>query len=716
MMQEETGGLLDVSVGQLGSAVLGALFWIAVAAFMHPNAYGYLSWLFSIGMFVSILCLLGLEKAVVVFREREGILPAAVLIASLSSLLAALVLWRTVHWAAGVSVLGFSLFSLSFHRELAEKNYGRCKWMWLGSKLLSIVLGLLLYALLAEVAYILLGFAVAHLLFSPSVLRSFRSPPGGIGREEVIFAAGALGSNAISGAVQFVDKIVIGLAFGMPTLAVYHLAYRVFVLLSVIPQIFFFYLLPRKSRGELTRNVERFAVALSAALSLTVFASAPLFVPSLFPQFSEGVLACQLAGLAVLPSTLSGIALSELYGRRRSGSAFLAQLLGFVAGISGMLALGSIYGIVGVSWFIPLAQTVTAASSLLVLHQPSVTPVRRRLLSGLAVMIILSTPAVVLAHLYGERLEVSGSVLKETRLAMGTYVTITAVHENTALAREAIDAAFREISRVEELMSEFSERSEIYTLNSSSGGWVPLSPDTAFVLERAKHYSEISGGCFDVTVKPLVDLWMVRTRETGREPSPGELENVKSLVGWQNIILTENAGRLVRSGMMVTLGGIAKGYAVDRAGAVLLSHGIENFLVNIGGDILAMGTKMGEPWRVGIQDPRRPGRILETISVENAAIATSGDYERFFFLSGRRVHHIIDPRTGHPADRLMSVTVIAPSCLEADALSTAVFVMGPEDGRELIENLGLRALLLTPAGERIEIRWTRSVGPAQPPA
>jgi thiamine biosynthesis lipoprotein len=295
---------------------------------------------------------------------------------------------------------------------------------------------------------------------------------------------------------------------------------------------------------------------------------------------------------------------------------------------------------------------------------------------------------------------------------MDTYVTITAIHENVALVREAIDAAFREISRIEDLMSEFSSGSEVYALNRGFGEWVPLSPETVFLLEKAKHYSEISGGCFDVTVKPLVDLWMVRTRETGREPSPGELENVKSLVCWQNIILTENAGRLASSGMMVTLGGIAKGYAVDRAGAVLLSRGVEDFLVNIGGDLLARGTKRGEPWRVGIQDPRRPGRLLETISVENAAVATSGDYERFFFLGGRRIHHIIDPRTGYPADRLMSVTIIAPSCLDADALSTAVFVMGPEDGRKLIENLGLRALLLTSAGERIEVRWAQSARPA----
>jgi thiamine biosynthesis lipoprotein len=712
LMQEETGGLLDVSVGQLGSAVLGAVFWITIAAFMHPNAYGYLSWLFSIGMFVSILCLLGLEKTVIIFREREGILPAAVLIASLSSLFAALVLWKTVHWAAGASVVGFSLFSLSFHRELAEKNYTRCKWLWLGSKLLSITLGLVLYVLLGEVAYILVGFAVAHLLFSLSVLRSFRPATGGIGREEAVFAAGALGSNTVSGATQFADKIVIGSTFGMSVLAVYHLAYRIFVLLSVVSQIFFFYLLPRKSRGERTQRAERLAIILSAALSLSVFASAPVFVPRLFPEFSEGVQACQLAGLAVLPSTLSGIALSGLYGRKRSGSAFLAQLLGFVAGIAGMLTLGNVYGILGISSFILLTQTVTAASSLLALHQPPISPVRRRLLSGLAVMIILSTPAVTLAHLYGERLKISGNVVTETRLAMDTYVTITAIHENVALVREAIDAAFREISRIEDLMSEFSSGSEVYALNRGFGEWVPLSPETVFLLEKAKHYSEISGGCFDVTVKPLVDLWMVRTRETGREPSPGELENVKSLVCWQNIILTENAGRLASSGMMVTLGGIAKGYAVDRAGAVLLSRGVENFLVNIGGDLLARGTRRGEPWRVGIQDPRRPGRLLETISVENAAVATSGDYERFFFLGGRRIHHIIDPRTGYPADRLMSVTIIAPSCLDADALSTAVFVMGPEDGRKLIENLGLRALLLTSAGERIEVRWAQSARPA----
>jgi len=699
----QTGGFARVAAGQLGASAMGAVFWILLAALIHPNAYGYLSWLFSIAMFASIFCLLGLEKTLVVFGKSGEKAPSVLPIVLLTGILAMILFSFSVHWVVGLSVFAFSLFSLGVHRELARENYVRYMWLWIGSKSLSIALGLILYLISGLVVSILLGFAAAHLIFSLPLVSLGISKPK-LTREEVVFSLGALGSGAASGSVQFVDKILIGLLFGMQTLAVYQLAYRIFVLFSVVPQIFFFYLLPKKAGGEDTKKIERNGLLFSAALSVLVFFLSPLFVVRFFPSFQEGATACQLAGLAIFPSSLSGILLSELYGRRKSQLALLSQLAGLAVWMGGMVALGSTYGVAGLAASMLLMQTAIALSCATALLRPKIPVLYRKVLVSLGIMLVFSVPVLTAAYMYGERFEVSGSLIQETRFTMDTYATIKVSCENSALARRAIDAAFREISRIDGMMSEFSKKSEIYALNHSND-WVPLSSETVYVLEKAKEYSRISGGCFDITVKPLVDLWMEKTRETGKIPSSEEIENFLKLVDWSALELRENAGRLAKPGMAVTLGGIAKGYAVDRASEVLLSYGIENFIVDIGGDLRVSGRKGAERWKIGIQDPRNPGKILEIFEAENVAVATSGDYQRFFFLGGKRIHHIIDPRTGYPADLSMSATVMAPTCLEADALSTAVFVMGPESGAELVSRLGLSAMIVSSSGEIIRVNF-----------
>ncbi|MEM2300027.1 MAG: FAD:protein FMN transferase [Candidatus Hadarchaeales archaeon] len=702
--QPKTEGLLNVTAGQLGASLLGALFWISLAALIHPNAYGYLSWLFSIGMFASIFCLLGFEKTIVVFGKKGETVSKFFLIVLATSVWIAIALSLFVHWIVGISALGFSLFSLAVHRELAREDYGRYMWMWLGSKSLSIFLGFLLYRFSGLVIYILLGFALTHLIFSIPLfsLRISKQSPT---KEEITFSAGALGSNVVSGSMQFVDKIIVGMLFGMSTLAVYQLAYRIFVLFSVVSQIFFFYLLPKKSNGEDTRKIERKGLLLSAILSLIVFVLSPLLVRQVFPSFQEGVKACQIAGLAIFPSSLSAIMFSELYGRKRPQLIFLSQIAGLAVWLGTAIVFGNLYGVTGLAASVLTMHSIIALFSLVSVSQPRLPVFYKKILQGLAIMLIFSISLLAVAYIYGERTEISGNILRETRLIMDTYATITVCHENLKLARIAVDAAFREISRIDSLMSEFDPKSEIYSLNNS-GDWVSLSQETIFVLSKAKEYSKISGGCFDITVKPLVDLWMKKTRETGRMPSQDELENVLKFVDWSAVLLTENAGKLAKEGMKVTLGGIAKGYAVDRACEVLSSYGVENFLVDIGGDMRAFGRKGTERWKIGVQDPRNPTKLVEILEIENAAVATSGDYQRFFFLSGKRIHHIVDPRTGYPADLSMSVTVIASTCLDADALSTAVFVMGPENGAALIRNLSLSALIVSSSGEILKVNWS----------
>jgi thiamine biosynthesis lipoprotein len=277
---------------------------------------------------------------------------------------------------------------------------------------------------------------------------------------------------------------------------------------------------------------------------------------------------------------------------------------------------------------------------------------------------------------------------------MDTRVLIIAIDNDTQKAVRAVKAAFEEIQRVERLMSHTDESSGIYALNHAGTDWVSLSPELVYVLKKSTYYSELSEGLFDPTVKPLVDLWMQKVRARGRLPTTDELSEALALVAWENMLIDEEGGRVrfLDGRMEVILGGIAKGYAVDRACEVLAESGVEQALVEIGGDIKVFGARS---WNIAIQHPRRELEYLGVIELENAAVATSGDYWRYFLLGERRVHHILNPKTGQPADTSMSVTVIAENCIDADALSTSVFVLGPEKGKELLDFLGIKGLIVT---------------------
>ena len=280
---------------------------------------------------------------------------------------------------------------------------------------------------------------------------------------------------------------------------------------------------------------------------------------------------------------------------------------------------------------------------------------------------------------------------RQTKAMMGTLVEITVIpaHE------QAIQEAFAAIKRVNNLMSIHREDSEISILNKE--GQALLSPSTLEVIRKALKFSELTGGSFDITCKPLMNLWR-RARKEKRIPSEEEIKEALSLVGWEKIILKENQVSLKKKGMQIDLGGIAKGYAVDRAIEALRKKGIRQALVNIGGDIYALGDgPRGEGWLVGIQDPRKMGEILEIIKIKDQAVATSGDYRKYFTLEGRRFSHIVDPDTGLTVqDVPISVTIIGPDAITTDALTTGIFVLGPEEGMKLIESLpGIEGMIIS---------------------
>ncbi|OGQ47938.1 MAG: hypothetical protein A2W63_04830 [Deltaproteobacteria bacterium RIFCSPLOWO2_02_44_9] len=288
--------------------------------------------------------------------------------------------------------------------------------------------------------------------------------------------------------------------------------------------------------------------------------------------------------------------------------------------------------------------------------------------------------------------------IKYTRTLMGTVVEITLSGRNETSLNTAAEAAFDEIKRLEGLMSHYTNDSDVARINKAAGrDAVAVSMETMEVIEASLEISEITNGAFDITMGILGNVWYFTTADNGRSErdggmSPPSMERVKKLlplIDYRKIIIDKknNAVKLAKKGMRINLGGIAKGYITGRAAEVLRKNGIKKGIVHAGGDMLVFQEPGDNPWLIGVQDPRKKGKIVGTIEAVNAAIATSGDYERFFIKDGIRYHHIMDPSTGFPANKTMGVTIIAKNPMLADAVSTAVFVMGPDSGMELLEKL-----------------------------
>ncbi len=286
-------------------------------------------------------------------------------------------------------------------------------------------------------------------------------------------------------------------------------------------------------------------------------------------------------------------------------------------------------------------------------------------------------------------LPTSDVMVKRAQMHMGTLVTITAVARTEAAARAAIAAGFGEIHRLEELLSTWIAESELSRVNAKAGHEpVRVSAETLFLLQRSLEIAGMTDGAFNIAIGPATEAWGFVKEE--RIPSDTELAALKPLTDLSK--LTLDAGTrsvsLGRPGMRVDVGGIGKGFAADRAVAVMQRAGATGGVVALSGDIKTFGRMPdGKPFLIGIQHPRQEGALLARVELRDEAISTAGDYERFFDRDGVRYHHILDPRTLKPARDCQSVTVIAKEGLVADGLDTGIFVMGPTRGMELVERL-----------------------------
>jgi len=275
---------------------------------------------------------------------------------------------------------------------------------------------------------------------------------------------------------------------------------------------------------------------------------------------------------------------------------------------------------------------------------------------------------------------------KDNRVMMGTFVEVTSPDER------ASGIAFAEVARIEALLSKYDPDSEISRLNKS--GLLKVSPETIYILQKAKEIWLASGGAFDVTVGPLMDLWGFTDKKYAC-PQEGQIKKALSYIGMDKISFNNknNVVKFKIRGIKIDLGAIAKGYALDCAVNKLKEANVGSCLINAGGQIHALGDKFGRPWKIAIKNPRANG-MLDFLELSDKAVSTSGDYEQYFLKGDTRYSHIFNPKTGYPADSgVISATVIAPDGLTADALCTSIFVMGKERGAEFASGF-----------EKVEIR------------
>lgn len=280
---------------------------------------------------------------------------------------------------------------------------------------------------------------------------------------------------------------------------------------------------------------------------------------------------------------------------------------------------------------------------------------------------------------------------------MGTNIIQRVYGSN---ARETIKEVENEMQRLEALMNFFKASSEIGMLNNYGfKKKIELSREVFYIIKKAKYFSEISHGAFDISLAPIIELWGIFTKNQ-RVPLEKEIKERMSLVNYNNLILdeSENTVKFSKENMKIDLGGIAKGYAADRAAQIYRQNNVNAAFVNLGGNVMVFGEKPDDTnWSIGLQEPfKSRGEIIGVINVRDESVVTSGSYVRYFEDKGIKYHHIIDPRTGYPADsNLMSVTVISQNSMECDALSTAAFVLGYEDGMRLIKDYRAKAIFIT---------------------
>jgi len=288
-------------------------------------------------------------------------------------------------------------------------------------------------------------------------------------------------------------------------------------------------------------------------------------------------------------------------------------------------------------------------------------------------------------------------VEKQTRFMMDTYVTIYAVGPRKVTHR-AINLALDRMQDVDSKFNLHNPESLLYQFNHR--GDPVADREIVDVVRLAMQVSHESDGAFDITVSPLLELWGFYG-DSPHIPEEQEIKDCLSKIGYQYLIIKNGKLEKTREDISIDLGGIAKGYAVSQAAKVLEAQGALSALIDAGGDVYALGKKGRQFWNVGVRSPQGEG-LLGYVEVEDQAVMGSGDYERFFIDDGKRYHHILSPKTGRPAEGLTGITVIYPDPIMADAWATALFVLGPKKGLEIVEKIpGMESIMVTPSGEKL---------------
>ena len=280
----------------------------------------------------------------------------------------------------------------------------------------------------------------------------------------------------------------------------------------------------------------------------------------------------------------------------------------------------------------------------------------------------------------------------------GSPCNITFYYIGDQRAKEIIDVVDLELTRLDSLLNYFSETSLVTELNRNFR--VKASGDIIFLVGMCDSVSRLTDGLFDVTVAPLLEIWGFYRGEK-RIPNDDEIAKTRQLVDFRRVRINEDS-IIIDPGMRIDFGGIAQGYAADRAALILRQRHVKSAIIDIGGEVLTIGSSpQGRPWRVGIRNPRGKG-IIETIELKDLAVSTSGDYEKFFIVDDRRYPHIINPKSGLPAQKFASVTVVADNAAYADAMSTAIAVMGPSAGADFLDSMHIRGIIYYEENGRLE--------------
>lgn len=322
-----------------------------------------------------------------------------------------------------------------------------------------------------------------------------------------------------------------------------------------------------------------------------------------------------------------------------------------------------------------------------------IKPITKLYLILVSITLVVSSPSSFGQINHIENIHSLRPSVKRSAVLMTTNIEFEIVSDDSMGANKAIDNALEEMTRIETLMSEWQASSDISKVNRLAGKQaVPVGTELFMLFQEAIQIARLSDGKFDPTFKSAGKLWDFRTETI---PSDAHISDAIKAINYTNVELEESTKSifLKNAKTQVGLGGIAKGYAVDRAAQVIEQAGFDEFSINAGGDLFVKSrsakseSEKIKRWRVGIQNPRNADELIAIVPVANAAVASSGDYERYFIKDGKRYHHIIDPDTGYPAKLCQSVTIIAPRAYLADALATAVFVLGPEKGMALVEKI-----------------------------